>query len=131
MKILPVTNYNQAVFKASGTKENKSKEDKKKLRENALLLTSGLSVLGFAAATTYAVINVRNITKLKNAQIASKIDYENNLKQIIKNLSSSEKLIPFKIKNPEDTFLYEKFHNSGMGFVNFLQKTYDDPPNFK
>ncbi len=131
MKILPVTNYNQAVFKASGTKENKSKEDKKNLRENALLLTSGLSVLGFAAATTYAVINGRNITKLKNAQIASKIDYENNLKQIIKNLSSSEKLIPFKIKNPEDTFLYEKFHNSGMGFVDFLQKTYDDAANFK
>lgn len=133
MKISAITNLNQQVFNASEVKENKQSKimKVKDFGDKTVLITSGLAALGLAAAVTVDVVKNRKIKTLTQALDASSKNSQDNLKNVIKNLSTNEKIIPFQIKNIKETELYEKFNSSGKNFVDFLHDSFDNAGKVK
>ena len=131
MKIQSITSFYHPEFKASEVKEKETQKEKLSLKDKTVLITSSLAVLGLGAAVSVNILKGRKINKLEKALDSANSEASDNIKNIVKNLSTDEKLLPYEIKNIEDTALYEKFANSGKNFVDFLRTTLDDAGKVK
>lgn len=131
MKILPVGNISQNVFKASEVKEKTQKEETLSLKDKTVLITSALGVLGVSAAVGVGVIQHGKIKKLQKKINDINIESSDTLRNVIKNLSCEEKILPYKIMDLEDTALYKKFETSGQNIVNFIRHCMEDSVKIK
>ena len=131
MKILPVGNISQNVFKASEVKEKAQKEETLSLKDKTVLITSALGVLGVSAAVGVGVIQHGKIKKLQKKINDINIESSDTLRNVIKNLSCEEKILPYKIMDLEDTALYKKFETSGQNIVNFIRHCMEDSVKIK
>lgn len=131
MKILPVGNISQNVFKASEVKEKTQKEETLSLKDKTVLITSALGVLGVSAAVGVGVIQHGKIKKLQKTINDINIESSDTLRNVIKNLSCEEKILPYKIMDLEDTALYKKFETSGKNIVNFIRQSMEDSGKIK
>ena len=131
MKILPVGNISQNVFKASEVKEKAQKEETLSLKDKTVLITSALGVLGVSAAVGVGVIQHGKIKKLQKTINDINIESSDTLRNVIKNLSCEEKILPYKIMDLENTALYKKFETSGKNIVNFIRQSMEDSGKIK
>lgn len=134
MKIQPIISYSNLEFKASEVKNTSQKEKNPSglsVKDKTVLLTSTLAALGIGAALVVNSIKGKKIKNLRQELATVNQDASDNIRNIVKNLSNEERILPYEIKRIEDTALYDKFKTSGKSFLEFLRDSVDDAGKVK
>lgn len=119
---------NSISFTHSKTLSEQKKQDKNFTQSltTGEKLYAGLSVAGIIGLTILTIAQSKRITKLKNIS-KIKAAAENTLTTE----PSQEKLLPYKIEDPDNNALYNRFKKANTTFIDFLQNTNENAGSIK